>query len=213
MPKHPPLDRLRQHTQTKRTAKRTAPQHTPNLSEPSTGETVERDIYYPKGHFGPQHGLTPMQAWEAQQLLNRANRLRPLRGPDAQARFALRLGGIIAAVKSGRVGNSAFGRQLHGHRGGKAMARHALHHLRTIAPLGSRAAAAKRRQKKVQAFQESLKVNDKVITTSGIYGVISRVSDKTVQLQIADKVRIEVARHAVAGYQGQDPVVTEGSSL
>jgi preprotein translocase subunit YajC len=70
-----------------------------------------------------------------------------------------------------------------------------------------------RRQKKVQVFQESLKVNDKVITTSGIYGVISRVSDKTVQLQIADKVRIEVARHAVAGYQGQDPVVTEGSSL
>jgi hypothetical protein len=110
---------------------------------------VERDAYYPKGHFGPQHGLTPAQAWEAQQLLNRANRLRPLRGPDAQARFGLRMGGIIAAVKSGRVGNSAFGRKLHGHRGGKVMARHALHHLRTIAPLGSQAAAAKRQEKKV----------------------------------------------------------------
>jgi hypothetical protein len=27
-------------------------------------------------------------------------------------------------------------------------------------------------------------------------------------VQIADKVRIEVARAAVGGYQGQDPVVT-----
>jgi hypothetical protein len=155
MKHHPPLDRLHQHTQTKRTAKRTA--HAPTLSEPSTGATADRDLYYPKGHFGPQHGLTPAQAWEAQQLLNRANRLRPLRGPDAQARFALRMGGIIAAVKGGRVGNSAFGRKLHGHRGGKVMARHALHHLRAIAPLGSQAAAAKRRQKKVpQATQDAL---------------------------------------------------------
>jgi hypothetical protein len=111
---------------------------------------AERDVYYPKGHFGPQHGLTPMQAWTAQQLLNRANRLRPLRGPDAQARFALRLGGIIAAVKGGRVGNSAFGRQLHGHRGGKARARWGLRHLRAIAPLGSQAAAAKRQGKQAQ---------------------------------------------------------------
>jgi hypothetical protein len=31
--------------------------------------------------------------------------------------------GIIAAVKGGRVGNSAFDRKLHGHRGGKARVR------------------------------------------------------------------------------------------
>jgi preprotein translocase subunit YajC len=67
----------------------------------------------------------------------------------------------------------------------------------------------KRRQKKIQEFQESLKVGDKVVTTSGIYGQITRVSDKSVQLQIADKVRIEVARAAVGGYQGQEPVVPE----
>ena len=91
-----------------------------------------------------------MQAWTAQQLLNRANRRRPLRGPDAHARFALRMGGIITAVKSGRVGNSTFGRKLHGHRGGKVMARQALHHLRRIAPLGSQAAAAKRQGQQVQ---------------------------------------------------------------
>ncbi len=71
----------------------------------------------------------------------------------------------------------------------------------------------KRRQRKVQEFQGALKVGDKVITTSGIYGQITKLGDKSVQVQIADKVRIEVARAAVAGYQGQDPVVGEGGSL
>src|SRR5216117_3306034 len=58
-----------------------------------------------------------------------------------------------------------------------------------------------RRQKKVQVFQESLKVGDKVVTTGGIYGLITRVNDKSVQLQVADKVRIEIARAAIGGYQ------------
>src|SRR5713226_7613375 len=71
----------------------------------------------------------------------------------------------------------------------------------------------KNRQKKVQVFQEALKVGDKVITTGGIYGRITRLNDKSVQLEIADKVRIEVARAAVGGYQGQDPVVAESGNL
>jgi preprotein translocase subunit YajC len=70
----------------------------------------------------------------------------------------------------------------------------------------------KKRQKKVQEFQQALKVGDKIITTSGIYGQITRVNDKSVQLQIADKVRIELSRAAVAGYQGQEPVVTENGN-
>jgi preprotein translocase subunit YajC len=70
----------------------------------------------------------------------------------------------------------------------------------------------KRRQKKIQEFQASLKVGDKVVTTSGIYGQITRLNDKSVQVQIADKVRIEVARAAVGGYQGQDPVVADSSN-
>jgi len=65
----------------------------------------------------------------------------------------------------------------------------------------------RRKQKKVAEFQSGLKVGDKVITTSGIYGQITRLTDASVQVQIADKVRIEVSRAAVGGYQGQDPVV------
>jgi preprotein translocase subunit YajC len=68
-----------------------------------------------------------------------------------------------------------------------------------------------RRQKKVQEFQEALKVGDKIVTTGGIYGQITRVNDKSVQLQIADKVRIEIARASVGGYQGQEPVVAENN--
>jgi preprotein translocase subunit YajC len=69
----------------------------------------------------------------------------------------------------------------------------------------------RRRQKKVDEFQGGLKVGDRVITTSGIYGVITKLEDKSVQIQIADKVRIDVARAAVGGYQGADPVVQQNS--
>lgn len=70
----------------------------------------------------------------------------------------------------------------------------------------------KRRQKKVQEFQDALKVGDKIVTTGGIFGQITRISDKSVQVQIADKVRIEIARASIGGYQGQEPVVTDSGS-
>src|ERR687897_2197282 len=62
----------------------------------------------------------------------------------------------------------------------------------------------KRRQKKLQDFLETLKVGDRVVTTGGIYGSVTKVSGNTVQLQIADKVRIELAKNAIVGYQGQE---------
>jgi preprotein translocase subunit YajC len=70
----------------------------------------------------------------------------------------------------------------------------------------------KRKQQKVQEFLDALKVNDKVVTTGGIYGQVTRIGGDTVQLQVADKVRIEVARASVGGYQGQDPVQESESS-
>ena len=70
----------------------------------------------------------------------------------------------------------------------------------------------KRKQQKVQEFLGNLKVNDKIVTTGGIYGQITRLGEQTVQLQVADKVRIEVARQAIGGYQGQTPVVEAASN-
>jgi len=70
----------------------------------------------------------------------------------------------------------------------------------------------KRRQKKVQEFQSALKVGDRIVTTSGIYGEITKLNERSVQIQIADKVRIEVAKAAIGGYQGQEPVVPESGN-
>jgi preprotein translocase subunit YajC len=65
----------------------------------------------------------------------------------------------------------------------------------------------KRKQQKVQQFLDGLKVGDRIITTGGLHGQITRLGDVTVQVQIADKVRVEIARAAIGGYQGKEPVV------
>ena len=69
----------------------------------------------------------------------------------------------------------------------------------------------KRRQKKVQEFLDTLKVGDRVVTTGGIYGSVTKVEGQTVQLQIADKVRVELSKNAIVGFQGQEPVADRTS--
>ena len=71
---------------------------------------------------------------------------------------------------------------------------------------------SRRRQQKVQEFLENLKENDRVITTGGIYGQIAKINGDRVQLQVADKVRLEVSKAAIGGYQGQPPVVETSTS-
>lgn len=66
---------------------------------------------------------------------------------------------------------------------------------------------AQRRQKKISEMLANLKTGDKVITNGGIYGTIVGLDGDTVQLRIADQVRIRVARSAIAGLQ---PETKEG---
>ena len=63
---------------------------------------------------------------------------------------------------------------------------------------------AKRKQKKLEDFLDSLKVGDRVVTTGGLYGSVTKLNEKSVQLQIANNVRVEVARSAIVGLQGQE---------
>src|SRR5262245_14027138 len=70
----------------------------------------------------------------------------------------------------------------------------------------------KRKHQKVQESLDNLKVNDRIITTSGIYGQITRLGEQSVQVQIAQNIKVEVARSAIGGYQGQPPVVEPGPS-
>src|SRR5438045_3089950 len=65
----------------------------------------------------------------------------------------------------------------------------------------------RKKQQKVQEFLDALKENDRVVTTGGIYGQIAKINGDRISLQIADKVRIDVARASIGGYQGQPPVV------
>jgi preprotein translocase subunit YajC len=70
----------------------------------------------------------------------------------------------------------------------------------------------KRRQQKVQTFLAALKVGDRVVTSGGLFGTITRLSDTSIQVQVAEKVRVEMSRSAVVGYQGQEPVAPESQS-
>jgi preprotein translocase subunit YajC len=65
----------------------------------------------------------------------------------------------------------------------------------------------KKRQKKVQEFLSALKEGDKVVTSGGIFGTIAKVGEDKISLQIAPNVRVDIARAAVVGLQGQPPVV------
>ena len=62
----------------------------------------------------------------------------------------------------------------------------------------------RKRQKKVESMISALRNGDKVITNSGIYGVVAGVKEKTLILKIADQVKIEIAKNAVAGLQAPD---------
>lgn len=70
----------------------------------------------------------------------------------------------------------------------------------------------KRKQQKVEEFHQALKVGDRVVTSGGIFCTVTKLSDKSVQVEIAEKVRVNVARTAIVGYQGQEPVAGEGQS-
>lgn len=59
----------------------------------------------------------------------------------------------------------------------------------------------KKKQKKMEALVAALKNGDKVITNSGIYGVIAGVKDNTFILKISDQVKIEVTKSSIAGPQ------------
>ncbi len=55
-----------------------------------------------------------------------------------------------------------------------------------------------KRQKEQARLVSSLKTGDRVVTASGIHGMISNVKDRTVIVKIADNVKIEMEKSAIA---------------
>lgn len=55
-----------------------------------------------------------------------------------------------------------------------------------------------KRSKERQKLIDSIKKGDKVITSSGIYGTIAGIDEKTVLVQIADNVKVKLDRGSIA---------------
>ena len=64
-------------------------------------------------------------------------------------------------------------------------------------------------QKKAKTHRmmlERLKKGDQVLTQGGVYGKITSLADNFVTLEIADKVRVKVARNYIAGVIPPSPL-------
>ncbi|MEC8467171.1 MAG: preprotein translocase subunit YajC [Pseudomonadota bacterium] len=64
-----------------------------------------------------------------------------------------------------------------------------------------------KRHKEHQQLINSLKKGDKIVTDSGIYGLVTKlVDDSVVEVEIAEGVRVEMVRNAVAAVTGSGKV-------
>ncbi len=55
-----------------------------------------------------------------------------------------------------------------------------------------------KRQKEEKKFRENLTKGQKVVTIAGLHGKIAEVRETTVMLEIANEVRVEVEKSAIA---------------
>lgn len=57
-----------------------------------------------------------------------------------------------------------------------------------------------KKAKEHKALLENLKKGDRIITNGGIIGTIVNIDDQIVNVEVADKVRIEMGRPYIAGF-------------
>jgi preprotein translocase subunit YajC len=63
--------------------------------------------------------------------------------------------------------------------------------------------------RKHQDFVKNLKTGDRVVTTGGLHGEVKGLTETTVTLEIAEKVRVKVTRSAISG-SSQEAAAPEG---
>ena len=63
----------------------------------------------------------------------------------------------------------------------------------------------RRRQQEQQRLIAALKTGDRVVTVSGIHGLISNVKETTVILKVADNVKIEIEKSAIGTVLKTEP--------
>jgi preprotein translocase subunit YajC len=57
-----------------------------------------------------------------------------------------------------------------------------------------------KRAKQQKMFLENLKKGETVVTSGGLYGKITGITDDAVTIEIAEKVRVKVTKSAIADY-------------
>jgi preprotein translocase subunit YajC len=71
-------------------------------------------------------------------------------------------------------------------------------------------APMRKRQKELQAQVDAIQKGDTVITSGGLYGKVAGIDGKTVFVEIADKVKVRVAKSAINSVEGKDTDRGEG---
>jgi len=61
-----------------------------------------------------------------------------------------------------------------------------------------------------QKMVQAVKKNDEIVTIGGIHGTIVNVKDAAVVLRIADNVKIEIQKSAIAGLKKSKPEISGG---
>ena len=56
-----------------------------------------------------------------------------------------------------------------------------------------------KQRKEHENLLKNLKTGDRVLTSGGIYGIVTNVKEKTVLIKIADNVKVEIVKSAVTG--------------
>ncbi|HLG20618.1 MAG TPA: preprotein translocase subunit YajC [Bdellovibrionota bacterium] len=59
----------------------------------------------------------------------------------------------------------------------------------------------KKKEGQLRKFLDDLKKGDEVVTQAGIYGRVANIEEKIVTLEVANNVKIRIAKSAIAGLQ------------
>ncbi|MFI1912464.1 preprotein translocase subunit YajC [Nocardia sp. NPDC020380] len=70
----------------------------------------------------------------------------------------------------------------------------------------------KREASKVTEMQDSLKIGDRVVTTSGLYGTVVDIDDTSVDLEIAEEIVTTWLRQAIREVRKDDVDTTEDNT-
>ena len=69
----------------------------------------------------------------------------------------------------------------------------------------------RKRQRETEQLLGALKSGDRVVTNGGIYGTVVGVTDDVIQLRVADHVKIQIAKSAIARL-APDPAGSSGKN-